>query len=273
MTKLIAALAAAVALSTPASYLQSQQQPDGGWGSPQMTSWVALGLRAAGADTGGALGYLVAHEAEATKPTEIALVALAEAALGHDPQSLVARFTARPTAVNTAIWQILALRQSGRAVPRTMSGVPACIAGAQRRLRVDARHRSRLERHRRGGAGTAGRRCAREADRACARLLAHASGSERRLQALRRTRSGRSVDGVRDPGVRCGRRETAEQSVFVPREASAIGRQLSVFPLLRDDAGLGHRAGAAGARQEAVSSALASRTYSTRRIRGSKPRR
>jgi len=119
--KLVAALAAAVALSTPTSYLQSQQQADGGWGSPQMTAWAALGLRAAGADTGGALDYLVAHESEATKPTEIALVALAEAALGHDPESLVARFAARPTAVNTAIWQILALRQSGRAVPAVLS--------------------------------------------------------------------------------------------------------------------------------------------------------
>lgn len=118
--KIVAAVAAAVALSTPASYLQSQQQPDGGWGSPQMTAWVALGLRAAGADPGGALDYLVAHESEPTKPTEIALVALAEAALGHDPQSLVARFAA-PTAVNTAIWQILALRQSGRPVPRVLS--------------------------------------------------------------------------------------------------------------------------------------------------------
>jgi prenyltransferase beta subunit len=118
--KVVAALAAAVALSTPASYLQSQQRPDGGWGSPQMTAWVALGLRAAGADTGEALGYLVAHESEPTKPTEIALVALAEAALGRDPQALVARFAARPTAVNTAIWQILALRQSGRPVPRLL---------------------------------------------------------------------------------------------------------------------------------------------------------
>jgi prenyltransferase beta subunit len=119
--KVVAAVAAAVALSTPASYLQSQQQPDGGWGSPQMTAWVALGLRAAGADPGGALDYLVAHESEPTKPTEIALVALAEAALGRDPQVLVARFAARPTAVNTAIWQILALRQSGRPVPRVLA--------------------------------------------------------------------------------------------------------------------------------------------------------
>ena len=75
--KLLAPLAAAVALAaTPASYLQAQQQPDGGWGSPQLTAWSALGLRSTGADTGGALDYLVAHESELTKPTEIALVAV-----------------------------------------------------------------------------------------------------------------------------------------------------------------------------------------------------
>jgi hypothetical protein len=118
--KLLAPLAAAIALATPASYLQSQQQPDGGWGSTQMTAWVALGLRAAGADTGGAVDYLVAHESEATKPTEVALAAMAEAALGHDPQDLLARLPAKPTADNAAIWQILALRQSGRPSPRTL---------------------------------------------------------------------------------------------------------------------------------------------------------
>ena len=118
--KLLAPLAAAIALATPASYLQSQQRPDGGWGSPQMTAWVVLGLRAAGADPGGALDYLVAHESEPTKPTEVALAAMAEAALGHDPQDLLARLPAKPTADNAAIWQILALRQSGRPAPRTL---------------------------------------------------------------------------------------------------------------------------------------------------------
>jgi hypothetical protein len=118
--KLLASLVAAVALVTPASYLQSQQQPDGGWGSPQMTAWAALGLRATGADTGAARDYLVAHESELTKPTELALVALAEAALGRDPAALLARLPAKPTAVNAAIWQILALRQSGRAAPRAL---------------------------------------------------------------------------------------------------------------------------------------------------------
>jgi prenyltransferase beta subunit len=112
-----AVVAASVALATPTSYLQSQQHPDGGWGSAQMTAWSALGLRAANADTGDALAYLVAHEAELQQPTELALAALAEAALGRDPQSLVARFPAKPAAVNAAVWELLALRQSGRPAP------------------------------------------------------------------------------------------------------------------------------------------------------------
>jgi Prenyltransferase and squalene oxidase repeat len=118
--KLLAPLAAAAALATPASYLQAQQQADGGWGSPSMTAWVVLGLRAGGSDTGGALDYLVGHEAQLATPTEIALVALAEAALGRDPQALLARLPAKPSAANVAIWEILALRQSGRAVPRSL---------------------------------------------------------------------------------------------------------------------------------------------------------
>jgi prenyltransferase beta subunit len=119
--KLLAPFAAAVALATPASYLQAQQQADGGWGSPQMTAWVALGLRSGGADTGGALDYLVAHEPQLAKPTEVVLAALAEAALGRDPKALLARLPAKPSTVNAAIWEILALRQSGRAVPRALA--------------------------------------------------------------------------------------------------------------------------------------------------------
>ena len=118
--RLLALAASAVTLATPASYLQSQQQPDGGWGSPQLTAWAALGLRAAGADSGGALGYLVAHEGDLRQPTEIALAALAEAALAHDPATLLARLPAKPSAVNAAVWEILARRQSGRPVPRSL---------------------------------------------------------------------------------------------------------------------------------------------------------
>ncbi len=117
--RLLATAAGALALATPASYLQSQQR-DGGWGDPRLTAWAALGLRAAGADTGGALDYLAAHENELHQPTELALVALAEAALGHDPQALLARLPAKPSAVNAAVWQVLALRQAGRPAPPSL---------------------------------------------------------------------------------------------------------------------------------------------------------
>ena len=113
-------MGAAVLATTPAAYLQSQQQQDGGWGSPQVTAWAALGLSAADADTRGALGYLVAHESELSKPTEVALAATAEAALGRYPQELLARLPAKPDAVNAAVWQIFAFRQSGRAAPRAL---------------------------------------------------------------------------------------------------------------------------------------------------------
>jgi hypothetical protein len=129
--KLLAALAAAgVLAATPAAYLRSQQQPDGGWGSPQLTAWSVLGLRAAGADTGNALDYLVSHEDELSKPTDFALVASAEAVLGHDPTELLQRLPSKPTAVNDAVWEIFALRQSNRTVPRTLV---AYVKGAQAR--------------------------------------------------------------------------------------------------------------------------------------------
>jgi len=118
--KLLALVAVAGVLATPTAYLQSQQRPDGGWGTPQLTAWAELGLSAAGADPGGALAYLEAHESELTQPTEVALVACAEAVLGHDPQPLLARLPSRPRAVNEAIWQIFALRQSGRPAPRAV---------------------------------------------------------------------------------------------------------------------------------------------------------
>jgi hypothetical protein len=109
---------------TPAAYLSSHQQADGGFAEstatsfPELTAWAVLGLRARGADTGDALSYLVAHENELTAPTSIALVAVAEAALGRDPAALLARLGAEPHAVNEAVWTILARRQARRAVPK-----------------------------------------------------------------------------------------------------------------------------------------------------------
>ena len=129
--KLLASLVAAgVLAATPAGYLRSQQQADGGWGSPQLTAWSVLGLRAARSDTGGALDYLVAHEGDLSKPTELALVACAEAALGHDPATLLQRLPSKPTAVNDAVWEIFALRQSNRPAPASLV---TYVKGAQAR--------------------------------------------------------------------------------------------------------------------------------------------
>jgi hypothetical protein len=120
----LAALFAALAVASPGAFLQSRQSAEGGFSEPggtaypQLTAWAALGLRASGQDTGKALDYLRAHEKELTKPTDIALVALAEGALEADASALLARLPGHATQVNEAIWSILALRQSGRAAPK-----------------------------------------------------------------------------------------------------------------------------------------------------------
>lgn len=121
--KLAAVAAATVTLATPQAFLQARQAPGGGFAEagraayPQLTAWAALGLRASGADTGNALAYLVAHEDELERPTEIALVALAEAALGREPDALLGRLPRSPRTVNEAIWTILAFRQARRPAP------------------------------------------------------------------------------------------------------------------------------------------------------------
>ena len=116
--KVLAALAAAAALATPAGYVQSQQRADGGFGDAQMTAWATLALVAAGVDTGGAADYLARQEP--TSATDVALVAMARAAAGERPDDLLPRLRAHRPAklVNATIWTILALRQAGDPVPR-----------------------------------------------------------------------------------------------------------------------------------------------------------
>ena len=127
--KLLATLAAASALATPAAYVQGQQRDDGGFGDVQITAWATLGLVAAGADTGGAAEYLARQQP--TVATDVALVALARAAAGDRPDDLLPRLRAhRPgKLVNATIWTILALRQANEPVPRPL--VQALLA-AQR---------------------------------------------------------------------------------------------------------------------------------------------
>lgn len=118
-----ALLAAAAAAATPAGYLQAQQHADGGFGGVQVTAWATLGLRAAGAQTGAATDYLVAHEDALESATDVELAVAAEAAAGTPSPSLLARLHAleHPDGsigplVNSTIWGTIALRQAGEPV-------------------------------------------------------------------------------------------------------------------------------------------------------------
>jgi Prenyltransferase and squalene oxidase repeat len=133
----LAALAAAAAVAAaPAAsgvgFLQAQQLDSGAFAEvgqsayPQLTAWAVLGLRAAGANPGGAAAaYLAQHEHELTSATDLALVVLAEDALGQKAVRPLARLHAleRPNGsigglVNGTAWSVLAFRASGVPVQR-----------------------------------------------------------------------------------------------------------------------------------------------------------
>lgn len=127
----VAALAAALALAiSPAQFLQAHSAngafaEPGGSADPSLTAWAVLGLRAAGAEVPGSLAYLQSQESSLQSTTDVALVALAERALGGVPQALLARITEaeHPSGqigetVNATIWSVLALGRSPAATTR-----------------------------------------------------------------------------------------------------------------------------------------------------------
>ena len=128
--KVFATLTTAAALATPASYVQSQQREDGGFGDAQLTAWATLGLVAAGAETGGAGEYLARQRPASS--TDVALVAMARAAAGDRPEDLLPRLREHRAGklVNATIWTILALRQAGEPAPPPL--VRALLAAQHR---------------------------------------------------------------------------------------------------------------------------------------------
>jgi prenyltransferase beta subunit len=122
---MLAALAIALA-ATPAQYLKSRQLADGGFAepgsrsTPGLSAWASLALASSGADTGGALDYLRAQEGELAATTDVALVAMAELALGGKADALLDRLEpARDGSfgqVNATVWSVFALRQARRPV-------------------------------------------------------------------------------------------------------------------------------------------------------------
>ena len=129
---LAAALLVATSVSRGVDFLQTRQLPDGSFaergqpGYPQLTAWATLGLTAAGTAPqakGLTSRYLVAHEAQLTSATDLALVALAEEALGQNVDRPLARLRTLERAngsfgglVNGTAWSVLALRGNGSPV-------------------------------------------------------------------------------------------------------------------------------------------------------------
>jgi hypothetical protein len=130
--RLLALLGVAAALAaTPVSFVQSHRTPDGGYAEngsaadPALTAWAVLGLRAAGADAPGALSFLQGREDQLVQTSDVALAALAEAALGTRSAALLARLHAdeRPTgaigpALNSTYWAVLALGEASKQTVR-----------------------------------------------------------------------------------------------------------------------------------------------------------
>jgi hypothetical protein len=130
----LVALVAATPSASGVTFLQGRQLSDGSFaeqglaGYPQLTAWAILGLKAAGnapRARGSAVKYLVAHEAELRSASELALVALAEEALGRDPAGPLARLRRLERSngsigglVNGTAWSVIAFRAVGASVPR-----------------------------------------------------------------------------------------------------------------------------------------------------------
>ena len=115
---------AAPPLPSASRFIESQQQPDGGFAesggktSPALTAWAALGLVAAGQAPAGTLDYLRAHEGDALPPATRALMALAAAALGDS--QLAGRLSTAAGQTNAIMWTVLARRQAGLPAPKPL---------------------------------------------------------------------------------------------------------------------------------------------------------
>jgi hypothetical protein len=125
----IAAFVTALVLAvTPVSFVQSHAaggaySEPGGTTDALLTSWAVLGLRASGAQSPDSLAYLKSQEQSLQTSNDIAIVALAEQALGARTDALLARLRVRPNGqigetLNSTFWGVLALGHSTPATTR-----------------------------------------------------------------------------------------------------------------------------------------------------------
>jgi hypothetical protein len=127
---LLAVAVAGFSSETPADYVASRQQGDGGFAEPggrsdaAITAWSVLGLRAAGRQPARSAGAYL-RDARVEDTTDLALRIMALRAGGADVSELVARLERqrRPdgrigSLVNSTIWSVIALERPGRAPVR-----------------------------------------------------------------------------------------------------------------------------------------------------------
>lgn len=121
-------LAALLVAASPVSYLQTRGSngayaEPGGTTDARLTAWAVLGLRAAGAPSPGSLAYLQSQERSLVTSNDVAIVALAEEALGSRNEALLSRLRVRPNgqigeSLNSTYWGVLAQGRSSAATTR-----------------------------------------------------------------------------------------------------------------------------------------------------------
>ncbi len=127
----LAPLVAAAALAvSPVSFVQGHAAggayaEPGGSADALLTSWAVLGLRAAGGTSPGSLAYLRSQEPSLQTSNDLAIVALAEQALGERNEALLARLRVQASGqigetLNSTYWGVLALGRSTPATTRFM---------------------------------------------------------------------------------------------------------------------------------------------------------
>jgi hypothetical protein len=133
----IASSAFALAAVTPADYVASRQQADGGFAEPSarsdpaLTAWSVLGLKAAGHTPNGTVVFL--RDAPVADTTDLALRVMALRAVGESPEPFLTRLRRQRRSdgrigslVNSTIWAVLAL-------PRGQTRAVRYLLGRQRR--------------------------------------------------------------------------------------------------------------------------------------------
>jgi hypothetical protein len=121
----LAAVALALAAS-PADYVASHQQSDGGFAEPgqssdpSLTAWAVLGLKAAGREPSSSPATYL-ENAPTRTANDVSLRILALDALGRDTDAIVDRLERMRgpggrigRLVNSTIWGVIALRATGR---------------------------------------------------------------------------------------------------------------------------------------------------------------